>query len=86
MPAQAGKHNVADSGLEDALSMSDSIIEVGAFFQFSLVECVFAQEKIGGFAAAATQGVKFVSDPGRAADRECGMMFSRSHAVKITDL
>jgi hypothetical protein len=68
------------------LSFSQSIIQQGAFFQLGIIAPGVVCQCAGRLAAIGAQAVEFVSNPGRASDRQGSMTFAWSHATKMTDL
>ena len=66
--------------------MSDRFVQAGAFFQLRFIHRAFGQQSGGGLAATGAQGIQIIGGPRRAANRKCGMLFSRSHGPKMTHL
>jgi hypothetical protein len=84
--AQTGEHYLSHACFEDALGLGHRFVQLSTIFQLVFVGGGLAQEGGGGFAAIGAQSVKFISNPGRAANGQCGFIVGRSHALNITDL
>lgn len=72
---EAGHHHAADGALEDAMGMSQGIIQTGTFFQLGFIKGFPIDQHLRGLAAFDAQAINFVGKPGDPADRERNVTF-----------
>lgn len=63
------------------MRLGQRFIQTRAFFEVGVIELFVASQGVGRFAAVRTQSIDFVSDFGRAADRECCAAFRHAGSL-----